>query len=487
MPRAQVVLSSVLLLLWPAFTFASPAEELQQRLNDQGDVRGDDAIESWHELGAAAIGLSAMPDEVAALHLSDLRPGEPGWDAAVAWAQAHADVEAAIKTAAERRFIGLPYGVDAVPEEFQNAGFSVGLPDLETSVSPTFNWLTHLVRIDAWAQVEAWRRIEAGDGDGAVDLMVNNIKMLRKASDRGFLVEKQVAISLMLEAIVSLREMLFEHLDDLSAERLQALSKDELGKIRVDRDRLLLPEHDRFVHQALIDQAFDHSTGKVEAESFRKRFTQMQGEVSPIGFAGIDSRWRNLAEWQASLEASREQLDNLYDDWWRRWRVRSGTDLAVMILAEPPYAERLNAVRYAGILSTLGDMDRLFADRNRLITELDATCVAAGLASYRRTRGVYPVSTRMAWGIDIPRYKDVDPFSTENYTFIYFVPETDWTLDIGADEVVIPAGTGVLYSRGRDGFDNSAKRHTVDGFDGDLIIWPPPTSLDKKASTRTSQ
>ena len=38
----------------------------------------------------------------------------------------------------------------------------------------------------------------------------------------------------------------------------------------------------------------------------------------------------------------------------------------------------------------------------------------------------------------------------------------------------------MLYSRGRDGFDNSAKRHAVDGFDGDLIIWPPISAINLK-------
>jgi hypothetical protein len=56
-------------------------------------------------------------------------------------------------------------------------------------------------------------------------------------------------------------------------------------------------------------------------------------------------------------------------------------------------------------------------------------------------------------------------------------------VNIGAGQAVIPAGTGVLYSRGRDGFDNSAKRHAVDGFDGDLIIWPPMSAFDIKPTT----
>ncbi len=465
---------------------AGPAEDLQQRLNDLSEIKGDDGIESWRELGAAALALPAVPDAIVELSASDVRPGIDGWADAMAWAKANPDVEAAVKLGAERRFIGLPYGSDAVPENFRLGGFDIVLPDLKDSISPSFNWLSHLERIAIWSKVEAWRRFENGQADAGIDLMVQDIGMLRKAADRGFLEEKHTAIRLMLDAVQSLREMLYLHLDEVSADRLRKIGRGELDRIRVDRDRLLLPELDRFVHQAIVDESFDHRTGKVDEEAFRRRFTRMQGEKAPVGYASIDSRWRNLAEYQASLEASREQLNNLYDDWWRRWRVRSGTDLAMMILAEPPYAERLNSVRYAGILSTLGNMDDLFADRDRLVAELDATSVAAGIAAYRRLRGNYPRFTRMAYGIDIARHKDFDRFSSDKLPFVYFLPDEDWTLNVGTGQVVIPAGTGVLYSRGRDGIDHQGFRHSIDGYDGDLIIWPPPSVFKFQAADGSS-
>jgi len=466
-------------LSWSAV--ADPAEDLQQRLNELSEIKGDDSIESWHELGAAALALPAIPDGIAELQAGDIRPGVDGWSDAVAWAKANGDVQAAVKIGAERRFIGLPYGLDSVPEDFRAGGFSISLPDLKTSASPTFGWLAHLKKLAIWSKVEAWRRFEEGNADGAIDLMVQDIGMLRKAADRGFLEEKHTAINLLLDAIQSLREMLYLHLDEISADRLRKLGRGELDRIRVDRDRLLLPELDRHVHQALVDESFDHRTGKVDEAAFRHLFTRLEGEDAPVGYAGIDSRWRNLAEYQTSLESAQEQLDNLYDDWWRRWRIREGTQLATMLLAEPPYADRLNAVRYAGILSTLGNMDDLFAARDRLVTELDATSVVAGIAAYRRLRGVYPRVARMAYGIDVARHKDVDRFSTDNLPFIYFLADEDWTLNVGTGQVVIPAGTGVLYSRGRDGIDNKGVRHSVDGFDGDLVIWPPPTVFEIEA------
>ena len=49
--------------------------------------------------------------------------------------------------------------------------------------------------------------------------------------------------------------------------------------------------------------------------------------------------------------------------------------------------------------------------------------VAAGLAAYKARRGAYPVASRMAWGIDIPRKADVDRFSMKDEPFLYFVPQ----------------------------------------------------------------
>ncbi|MCH2136929.1 MAG: hypothetical protein MK101_10160 [Phycisphaerales bacterium] len=469
----------ILLLVFalPCAAQADPAQQLQEQLNLLSEIKGDDSMESWNELGEAAIALPAVPDAAGDADIRDIRPGSQGWDALIAWARANPDVQDAIKITSERRFLGLPYGEDAVPEAFSAGGFSVTLPDLETSTTPVFGWIRHLEKVATWAKVEAWRRLAEGDADGAIDLMEKDVGMLRKAADRGFLVEKHAAITLLIDAVLSLREMIYLHLEDISAQRLNDFAVGPISKVRADRDRLLLPELDRHVHQALVDASFDHATGKVDQAEFRRRFTRLLGDESPVGYAGIDSRWRNLARYQASLEASREQLDNLYDDWWRRWRVRNGTELAAMILAEPPHSERLNAVRYAGVLSTLGDMDQLVIDRDRLIAELDATSVAAGIAAYRRHRGAYPQFARMAYGINIPRHKDFDRYSSDNLPFLYRVPASDWTVNVGTGQVVVPAGTGLLYSRGRDGFDNSGARHSVGGFDGDLIIWPPVSAL----------
>jgi hypothetical protein len=92
----------------------------------------------------------------------------------------------------------------------------------------------------------------------------------------------------------------------------------------------------------------------------------------------------------------------------------------------------------------------------------------------------------MAYGIDVPRHKDFDRFSTDNLPFVYFMPDQDWTLNVGTGQVVIPAGTGVLYSRGRDGIDNQGMRHSIDGYDGDLIIWPPPSVFELQAADGSS-
>ena len=170
----------ILMLLCGSTVLAGPSEDLQQQLNELGEIQGDDALESWRELGEAVIAMEAMPDSIAGASMRDIHPGHPGWADALAWAQAHEGLQDTIKIVGERKFVGLPYGLDAVPDEFAAAGFSVSLPDLETSISPSFNWLGHLENITTWAKVEAWRRFAEGDPDGGVDLMLDSISMLRK-------------------------------------------------------------------------------------------------------------------------------------------------------------------------------------------------------------------------------------------------------------------------------------------------------------------
>ena len=52
------------------------------------------------------------------------------------------------------------------------------------------------------------------------------------------------------------------------------------------------------------------------------------------------------------------------------------------------------------------------------------------------------------------------------------------------EEVEVPNGVPVVYSRGVDTLDGDAKTHTDDGMIGDIVVWPPLRMLEREQGLR---
>ena len=55
---------------------------------------------------------------------------------------------------------------------------------------------------------------------------------------------------------------------------------------------------------------------------FAEIFGELQARETPLDRFGTKKRWARLATLHGSLDASKEKLVEVYDDWWRRWRSR---------------------------------------------------------------------------------------------------------------------------------------------------------------------
>ncbi|MDP7070964.1 MAG: hypothetical protein QF561_06415 [Phycisphaerales bacterium] len=455
---------------------------LASRLNEHASVQAHPEETAWQVLEGPLQAIPAPPDAIGVDAAVGIWPGMSDWDAWSAWAGDQDTLGAAIKEAAQRPVFGLKYGREAAGEANVEKGLFIDLgAEGERLVLPEFGYLRSINRLLKWSATEAYRLSEAGKGGDALALMLDTIMVLRRVADREFVAEKEAAIRMMSSGLEVMRDLMYRYLDDIPGDALKQLALHEIPSLRPGRDSLFMPEHDRRLAEAFLENAFDEKIGTADPEEFQAVFTEVQASSKPLQRFGARRRWADLQDMHDSLEYSQERLALIFDDWWRRWRSNDLDQLGRLILNQQSQFELLNVARFAALDAVVHDMSGLFEARDRLLMEVNASSVAAGLAAYKSLRGVYPKELRMTFGITMDKQWAVDTHAqiSEGYRpwFVYRYMETPRQLDIGTQRVMVPAETGLLYSRGLDGLDNLAVLHADERGSGDLIIWPPPRDL----------
>lgn len=103
----------------------------------------------------------------------------------------------------------------------------------------------------------------------------------------------------------------------------------------------------------MLVQLFD-AKGQPDAVKMAATMGDLQSRNEPLTRFGAAKRWTQIAEVpHGSFDASRNRLTSIYDDWWRRWRVRYYDTL----LDNPTVISRTNKVRYAMVLLMVRDLE----------------------------------------------------------------------------------------------------------------------------------
>jgi len=398
------------------------------------------------------------------------------------WAKSNAGMADAIITASQRAIIGLPYGCQNVPSTYAEMGLCVDIDVSEGQRTLDFGYLKAVEAIAAYCTAEIYRRMESGDTDGGLKLMMSQLTVMRMFCDRQFMDEKLANILLLTKSLANVRDCFWLYMDQISVEQFQEIAMRELPYLRPDRARLLIPEADRLVADAVLLDVFDSVTGDPIPERFAVVFTRIQSEQEPLTRVGAAKRWRGIAMQHGSLEASRERLKLIYDDWWRRWRLREYGDLVTF----PSQFDKTNAMRYAGVLLSIENIQELFLIRNNLRVAVYGTAVSAGLCAFKRDNGTYPASidnraTRL-YGSYLSKKMDADPYYYRDElngldSFRYRVLSQRTSLDVGVDRVWMESGEALLYSLGGNQEDDLGAEHVDGGDERDIILWPPVKAL----------
>jgi hypothetical protein len=370
----------------------------------------------------------------------------------------------------------LPYGRASVPPVYVEKGAFVGIGDgLDVYVADV-SYLNSLAVIEAFVAAEMYRLGGEKKFQEAFDLGLATLRVLRQVADQHLLEEKLFAMEAMCDMASVQRDVLQTFLADVPAPVAKKFALAGFAFIRpTDGERLRrleMPEGDRVLAEALIMQLFD-AQGQPDTAKFAATMGALQARKEPLSAFGAARRWTEIADVHGSLDATRARLTSIYDDWWRRWRVRYYDTL----LDNPTVISRTNKMRYAMVLAMVNDIDRVFALRQRLNAELNGTVLAFGLVAAYRDSGSWPAGLDRTYTQYTIKRFDKDPWDPTDGRWQYENASSPRAIETDFGRLQVSGG--ILYARGVDKEDGGAKKATNDGLAGDFVAWPALRALSR--------
>ena len=407
------------------------------------------------------------------------------WSEVSKWAQANSAMGEALIAAQYATVFGLQYGTKGVDPAWVKAGVTISFGDGTNDGRMNCNYFRAIRTMGAYATAEMYRLGEAGKFEAAFAVGIAYARILRQVCEQSMLEEKLFGLENLSENLSIHRDFMWGNLDRLPVDVMQKVALKEYSFLKpADNEklrRLQMPEGDQIVASAVINRALKSTVGNVDPEQFANVIGEYELAAAPLQTFGTQEMWRRISTVHGSLEASEEKLKNVYDDWWRRWRLRPDS----IMQKTSTEISRTNPIKYGIVVTMVRDLARAFAWRDAVIAEVNGTVVAAGLCGYYRDfKNTWPKSPERAYAVSIPKRFDFDPYEKSDAKS-KMVPHLKYRALSARQAISTPYGpvwaTGcMLWAIGANHEDDNGATHSVDGSVGDLVLWPPVRALARQ-------
>jgi hypothetical protein len=481
----RILICIVTILLASTSLKAGGRDNVISLLNNSDLVKGTEEAQAWRIYFDGCIDLTQPPQPLSnTFNMNTVWPEMKGWQGVARWASENEHMEAAILASAGRIIIGLPYGSESVPPSYRDAGIFVEIGEDDRLHVVDYSYIETVELASLWATAESYRLFQSGESARALKLAMAQLIVLRKFCDRIFLDEKIAFMEMLGDGLANFRDMMYTHREAISPEKYREIAREWIPYLRADSSRLLLPVGDQIIAEALLEELFT-TLGEADSAKFREILTDIQVKEEPLTRFGAARFWESMAYSHSGHDASVERLEKIYDEWWRRWRLRAFHQQ----LGIHSELEKTNPVRYAAVRLIVRDIQGLFYQRDVLWTQINGTAVSAALCGYKNHYGTYPKSLKMLYAQFLHRTSNLDRFNELEKR-----QDSDWSLfnaPVGhfhyrridkktaldtknSDRLWIDEGSCILYSVASDNEDNRGNSGSTD-----LILWPPIKVLER--------
>ncbi len=449
--------------------------------------------------------------------------GSSAWSAAETWANAapqRAVIEALDKVTKESNSVqgfafGLPYGADATGATAEGrqliaAGLYVELGSPPLLAAAKYGYLPALDRVGCLVHVEATRLAAAGKVAEAIDVLIDWLFFSRQMADRIMFVESRWAFQTMSVTLDRIRDVAYVDFRygtrTLTSEQISPILERLKPDGYIGVDRIPFPKGDQLAAAQVVGAVFKERNGP-NTETFAKTMSRLASTERPLRLFAESARWNEVASAHANWFDTSDQIDKIVGDLRSRWPLES-FDPRMALTTD---YEKTSKRRFPVLLTVIPDMSMLFNDRQILRTQLVGTRCSLGLVAFYYRSKDFPPKLESIRPTFV-KVIEADPFNPDRARgkqppLEFFVPVRDQTFGSREDPRphqmnVLPRGGGnnfsvsidkdqfILYSVGPDGRKDWAK--DVSGEPaakavGDLLIWPPITSLMRQRMQETGQ
>ncbi len=440
-----------------------------------------------------------------------LKPGTPGWEAAVANLNANAAALEAIRRAAKLPALGCPLrdSPDPFVEHWTSQGASGGVEDSPASVAsnPVLIdvLLRHLGIMRSFARAlkfDALVAAERGDGRRVVDDLAAMAGLGHQLRDSEFLIVDLVGIALYSMAVSTTGELLEQRpgvftdaqLVELASMLSPAARSESQFRVRFSIERQQVLD--------LLQRTYsDDGSGDGVLVSDGLRFFDSLGRGPMLPGTGTSAGLATLGPVLSAVTAGRAETWSYYDN-----LVRAAEQFGNLPLWErqehltEPGAGKHQILRMRLFLAEVmvTAFEKATIAPEFVLQDRDAIRVAIALEQYRRAKGAWPAALRDL----VPAYLPEVPPDRYNgkplgYVLVNGKPRI---YSVGRDRIddggKLP--TGVHFDNSRSWISptaaaaqlaqlQSGKRVPgLEDFRGDWILWPEPSETDDKAAPAPS-
>ena len=324
-----------------------------------------------------------------------LLPDDVNWASVERWAmrdQQRAVIEALATVADpdEKYMSTLPYGTDGVDSAWVEAGLAIDLGEPTTIFSMTLPHMAKMRDVLTLATVESRRLAELGDGEGAMGVLVDVLRVQRMLADRAMRFEQEFALVLMRSTMERMLDLLYVYEGVFEWEYLSDLVKDELRQSEMREDKLVMPRGDLIAARQIAARTIVER-GDVDAAAMAETVARMTTTGRPLEYFTEYSWWRQIAGRHADWFDTGDKIEGIFKDWQMRWDLEHFDTIHKF----PSDWEQMDRERFAMVEAVLRGYEDSLADRNRFLVDLQGTRTAIGMVAFRiEKNGQLPRSTR---------------------------------------------------------------------------------------------
>jgi len=410
---------------------------------------------------------------------------------------------------------GQPYGADALASSADGialvtAGLYTELGDPPLLAAAKHLYIPALDRVSSLVHVEATRLAGAGKAAEAIDVLIDWAYFARQMADRQAFEESLWGLRTMHIALERIRDVAYVDfrygVPTLTADQISKI----LDRLRADGyssiDRMVFPKGPQIAANQAIAVTFRERSGP-NLETFAPTMSRLATSQRPLRLFAEAARWNEIAAVHGNWFDTTDQAQKIFGDWASRWPL-DPFDARLSLLSD---YEKTSPRRFASLLTVFPDMSVLFNERQIVRTHLVGTRCALGVIAFNYRSKDFPPRLESIRPTFV-KVIEADPFNPDRARgkqppLEYFVPIRDTftaereepkphqmnVLPRGGDlnfQVSINKDQFILYSVGPDGAKAWAKdvagspdKNAV----GDLLIWPPITSLLRQRQQETGQ